>query len=428
MKFTATGDFLIHNGIPAQHPGVDAIASYIREADVRMTNLETTITAKPCYTNAYYCDTLLTTDPAKLDEVKRFGIEVCGCANNHSTDFGPDGLMETIHWLDEAGLKHCGTGSDLREASAPATVNTAEGSVALFSHACVNRKNESGRAGIEHDGIPGRPGVNALRRIEESLVTKEEMAFIRDLAKRTMVNAQEDLEKAYGVGELDDGTFSYGMQKFVLAEKTGKNTRCNETDMARAENAIRDAKLYHRYAVSMVHSHQFKALREDEPDYYLEEFAHRCIDAGSDAVVCTGNHLLKGIEIYKDRPVFYGLGNFIFQTEYVSRTSGDMMEMLGFPLSLTGAEVSRRRVEKGSASMERNQVFFLSVVPQWTITDGKLTDITLLPVELGLKEPWGLKGLPSPCAPEMVFEHLQEVCAPMGTKLAIDGGTIKVVL
>jgi poly-gamma-glutamate synthesis protein (capsule biosynthesis protein) len=40
-------------------------------------------------------------------------------------------------------------------------------------------------------------------------------------------------------------------------------------------------------------------------DYYVEEFAHRCIDAGADAVFGTGNHLLKGIEIYKGKPIFY---------------------------------------------------------------------------------------------------------------------------
>ena len=78
--------------------------------------------------------------------------------------------------------------------------------------------------------------------------------------------------------------------------------------------------------------------------------------------------------------------------------------------------------------MERNQIFYLSVVPKWTIEDGKLTEIKLLPIELGMKEPWGLRGFPSPVSPELVFENLQRVCKPFGTELKINGNTIDVVL
>lgn len=429
MKFAATGDFLIQISIPENHKGIESIRSFMSDADVRMTNLETTITNGDCYCNCYYCDTMLTASPKLLNDVKKLGIQVCGCANNHSTDYGIPGLLSTIKYLDEAGLEHCGIGHDMIEASGPATINTKEGNVAVFAQACLNRRNESGRAGYSHDGIPARPGVNCLRRVEESLVTKEQMDYIRTLASETMVNAQEELEKAYGVGDLEEpNTFSYGLQKFVVSEKTGKNTRVNEVDMVRTEKAIADAKLNHMYAITMIHSHQFKGRREEEVDYFIEEYAHRCIDAGADAVVGAGNHLLKGIEIYKGKPIFYCLGNFIFTTDYTSKTPADMMEMLGFPLSMTGAEVVKKRIAKGSASMERSQVFYLSVVPKWTMEKGVLKEIKLLPIELGLHEPKGLKGFPSPINPQLIFDTLQELSAPYGTELKINGDTIDVVL
>lgn len=428
MKFAATGDFLIQIPIPERHEGTEAIRDYMADADVRVTNLETTIGVGDCYANAYYPDASLMAAPEVLDSVKRFGIQACGCANNHTMDYAIPGVLSTMKFVDAAGLKRAGIGKDLNEASAPASVNTAEGNVALFAQVCLNKRNESGRAGYSHDGIPARPGVNGLRRIDESLVTAEQMAFIKQLAQETMVNAQEDLEKAYGYGELDDGTFNYGMSKFVVAEKTGRNSRCNPDDLARTVREIKNARLSHSYVLVQMHSHQFKARKEAEPDYYMEEFAHACIDAGADAVIGSGNHLLKGIEIYKDRPIFYGLANFIFQPDYVSKTPADMVEMYGFPLSLSGAEVSAKRVSKGSSSMERSQIFYLSVVPKWTIENGKLTELKLLPIELGLKQPWGLKGFPSPADPKMVFDHLQEVCEPMGTRLVINGSTIDVVL
>ena len=112
----------------------------------------------------------------------------------------------------------------------------------------------------------------------------------------------------------------------------------------------------------------------------------------------------------------------------MDKTPADIVEMYGFPLTMSGAEVSAARVAKSTASMERNQIFYLSVVPKWTIEDGKLTEIKLLPIELGMKAPWGLRGFPSPVSPELVFENLQRVCKPFGTELKINGNTIDVVL
>lgn len=96
MKFVATGDFLIHIPAPAHHAGLDAIAAYMRDADCRVTNLETTITEGECYANAYYPDASLTADPGVLDTVKRLGIQACGVANNHTMDYAIDGVLATM--------------------------------------------------------------------------------------------------------------------------------------------------------------------------------------------------------------------------------------------------------------------------------------------------------------------------------------------
>lgn len=42
------------------------------------------------------------------------------------------------------------------------------------------------------------------------------------------------------------------------------------------------------------------------------KYAHQFIDAGADVIVGHHSHLSKGIEIYKGKPIFYSLGNFIF--------------------------------------------------------------------------------------------------------------------
>ena len=288
--------------------------------------------------------------------------------------------------------------------------------------------NDSGRAGYSHDGIPARPGVNGLRHIDESLVTREQMDYIKQLAYDTMVNAEDDLGKAFGYAAPDDGTFTFGTVKFRVAEKTGKFSRCNENDMQRTEKAIAEAKKTHDYIVCSIHSHQFPAREEHEVDYYVEEFCHRCIDAGADAVFGTGTHQLKAIEIYKGKPIFYCLGNFFFHPEYVKRISADVIEGFGFPLELSGEEVVRRRKARATAAMEHSIPVYQSMIPFWSMEDGKLVSIKLLPVELGIHEPYGLRGFPSPAKPESIIDHLNMVCKPYGTQLKINGDYIEVVL
>src|SRR5207253_1392086 len=48
---------------------------------------------------------------------------------------------------------------------------------------------------------------------------------------------------------------------------------------------------------------------------WRRKLAHQIIDAGASIYVSHGTPRLEGIEIYKNCPIFYGLGNFIFQTK-----------------------------------------------------------------------------------------------------------------
>lgn len=428
ITFCASGDFLIHIPVPEDHPGAAALAKKIQTADVRLTNLETTVTEYDCYASSFSGGTPMTAAPALLEDVKRYGFQACGCANNHAMDFSVGGLLSTMKHLDAAGLKRAGIGTSLEEASAPATIETANGKVAFFAQTAVYYGNDSGRAGYGHDGILPRPGVNGLRHIDECLVTRRQMDELKQLAHDTMVNAEDELDAAFGYGKPDDGTFTFGSVKFRVSDKPGKFSRCNENDMQRTENAIRKARESYDYIVCSIHSHQFPGRKEQEVDYYVEEFCRRCIDAGADAVVGTGNHLLKGIEIYKGKPIFYCLGNFLFHPEYVTKISADVVEGFGFPLELSGEDVVRRRKARATASMETNPIVYQSMLPFWTMENGKLTEIRLLPIELGIHQPKGLRGFPAPAKPETIFSRLQEVCKPYGTNLKINGDYIQIVL
>ncbi len=46
------------------------------------------------------------------------------------------------------------------------------------------------------------------------------------------------------------------------------------------------------------------------------EFAHKLVDSGADVIEGHHPHVVQGIEMYKERPIFYSLGNFIFTSSH----------------------------------------------------------------------------------------------------------------
>ena len=52
---------------------------------------------------------------------------------------------------------------------------------------------------------------------------------------------------------------------------------------------------------------------------YMTEIAHAAIDAGADIVMGHGAHYALPVEIYKGRPIFYGLCNLVFGTGHRGR-------------------------------------------------------------------------------------------------------------
>jgi poly-gamma-glutamate synthesis protein (capsule biosynthesis protein) len=61
---------------------------------------------------------------------------------------------------------------------------------------------------------------------------------------------------------------------------------------------------------------------------YMEEIAHTAIDAGADAVVGHGPHYSLPVEVYRGKPIFYGLGSFSFHTGHGGRAHGDWIGMM----------------------------------------------------------------------------------------------------
>ncbi len=61
---------------------------------------------------------------------------------------------------------------------------------------------------------------------------------------------------------------------------------------------------------------------------YMTEIAHAAIDAGADIVMGHGPHYPLPVEVYKGKPIFYGLGNLSFRPAMRGRVHGDWIGML----------------------------------------------------------------------------------------------------
>ena len=65
-----------------------------------------------------------------------------------------------------------------------------------------------------------------------------------------------------------------------------------------------------------------------EPLQYMTDIAHTAIDAGADVVMGHGPHYPLPVEIYKGRPLFYGLGNLTFSAGHLGRRHAGWIGML----------------------------------------------------------------------------------------------------
>ena len=96
----------------------------------------------------------------------------------------------------------------------------------------------------------------------------------------------------------------------------------------------------------VVASHHW-GLRKDVLQY-MTEIAHAAIDAGADIVVGHGPHYSLPVEVYKGKPIFYGLGSFSFHTGHGGRKHGDWVGMLA------RVTLEERGVERASFQFVRH--------------------------------------------------------------------------
>ena len=396
------------------------LVELIEGSEVRFANLETTIHDREGYPYPFSGGTWAMASPAILEDLKKYGFNIYNAANNHSMDYSHNGLEATMRHLKEHDMKFAGIGMNLADAAAPVYLECRQGRVALI--AATATFHEAWAAGSQRMDMQGRPGVNPLRHDEKFFVTKEQLKALREIARDTLIDAQQELDIKEGFAVETPGAFKFAGHNFEEADRTYKQTSPDKRDMERIEASIREAKSQADYVLVSIHSHELGGLRKDYPAEFLKTFARNCIEAGASVVLGHGPHVLRGIELYKGGVIFYSLGNFIFENDTTTHQPADFYEKYGMPAdSQVGAGMDVRS-RGGKVGLGVNKDVWNSVIARWTAEDGKISRISLYPITLDQRLSRYRRGLPRLADDTAVLSRLKVLCDEMGTEMTIRDG------
>ena len=178
--------------------------------------------------------------------------------------------------------------------------------------------------------------------------------------------------------------------------------------------SVREGKQLADFMVVAIHCHvnsfAFQAYSHDNstPDF-LVELAHAVIDNGADVFVGHGVHTLRGIEIYKGKPIFYGISNFIYQNSPIPEIT----------------DPSRPDTSLLDRTHQPDNKEALLTTSRYE--GGQLVEVRLYPVDLGIDgtRPVSRNGQPLAASPEQavrILKLVQDLSKPCGTSIAIENG------
>lgn len=424
MRFVATGDAFITRRL-ASSPTLWSLADIVRDADARFTNFEV-LTPGDAFPNAVSGGTWAKAPEGVIGDLQTLGFNMLTWSNNHTLDYAYDGLANTQAALDRSGIVHAGVGRNLAEAAAPRYLECAMGRVALIG--ICSTFHETAAAGQQRPDMQGRPGINPLRFTTTYSVPREQLDALARIAEECGVNDGMKMRIKAGFGKAPEaGTVVLGDHKFKEGP-TGVTTEANKADVARTLAGISEARRQGDYVLVSLHAHEAMGTDKSAPAAFLVDFSRACIDAGAHAVIGHGPHVLRGIEMYKGRPIFHSLGNFIFHNETISHLPQDFYDKFQMGLTENVADAIDKRSDTNTKGFAADPWAWKSVVARWNMVGDATNLIELIPIELGFGVERSRRGTPRLSEDETILPHLAKLSEPFGTRIVIDGGVGRVVL
>ncbi|HXV80469.1 MAG TPA: CapA family protein [Candidatus Binatia bacterium] len=420
-----------------------ALREIINGCDAGFANLEGTVHTWDEGTPGITQGTFMTTEPKLLEELQWLGINMVSCANNHAFDYGEGGVLANIRHLDEAGMVHAGTGKNLAEARAPGYLDTPNGRVALIATTAAFR--QWNQAGEQRPDLRGRAGVNPLGFETTYRVDQAAFEQLQRVSRELGFEMNKERARKHFYSDKEvPGDRAVELillgNRYMLDKGFSISTKANPRDLDHNLRWIREARRQADWVVVSAHCHEFggetlltartRGQLEETAEFFTD-FAHQAIDAGADVFVGHGSHFPMGIEIYQAKPIFYSVGNFIFQNETVGFFPADAYERFDLDLRATPSDFLDARTSGGKKGHPSDPAYWENMFAVCRFNEKKLKEIKIIPIDQGFGRPRPQRGRPLLAEGEVakrVIERVSRLSRRYGTKiLSRDGvGVVEV--
>ncbi|KAL7956712.1 hypothetical protein V8C34DRAFT_315476 [Trichoderma compactum] len=424
---------------------VVAVGDLIQMSDITFANNENTIVDRLTFRGPI---AHMEADKDVADNWKNMGIDMVTRANNHTFDCGDPGLVRNPERLRRVGIDYVGTDYNTVETRLARFKTTPKGIVG-FIGAYSETENYS-----QPVGVPTRDPIvvtadqlDQLRAMLDSIIARrsevprplgipkpdpkesvlvfgrqcqvknasaevdEEVAGIKKRLEHhhgskgaiTYKNNSLHLNQLRAIAGVEASDSADTLEAFDLrfrvASKPGEyGYEMEPQDLRDILREVRSGKQFSDFLSVTIHWHQhrfsFQHYSFDHyPADYQIDFAHQVIDNGADFFFAHGVNTLKGVEIYKGKPIFYGVSNFVNENRWAWLDAPENKEAL-----LVSADYA----------------------------EGKLSRVLVYPADLGRTYRNGsMIGTPTKPAPEVANDILGRLCEysqPFGTKITIEDG------
>jgi poly-gamma-glutamate capsule biosynthesis protein CapA/YwtB (metallophosphatase superfamily) len=367
IVITCVGDMIFNEQISRlSEPDHRQLLRIMQEADIAYGNLEFSINGHPELQRPFYNFRA----PAEFAwEVAAIGINLVSLANNHALDFGPEGLTDCLQALDRANITYAGAGLTLAAAHAPGT-----------------------------------------KKVQSQ---KTRFALLSYMRYWTMKFRCSDAN-APSLATIDPAVI-------LVAGADGKVEALEgplESDVKTMEDDIVLAKRHSDIVIVALHNHDLSHHRaygiQDQTPANDQIMYRRAIDAGADMVIGSGPHVLRAIEIYKGKPIFFSLSDFIYQYRTPDKIPIDLIHQ-------RDGEIERPANMSVWDRRDPPQIFE-GVMLRMTINGEKLKRIELIPVAIDDEGPlYGVPRLAGEKRGDEIIATLRRLSLPANTKIVSKG-------
>jgi poly-gamma-glutamate capsule biosynthesis protein CapA/YwtB (metallophosphatase superfamily) len=257
IQLVAVGDVFLNREHP--HESFAHVGHLLREGDITFGNSEGTYAVDP--TADADMVAAIIAPPSNVAALGQAGFDIMSVANNHINDWGRAGMHSTIDALRRQGILPVGFGRHVEEAFAPVYMNVGDSRVAFVAASMIGSWNAA--ASVDRDGV----------------AMLEVATQYRDLHRQP------------------------GSPPHVRSQLT-------EAAAVRVASCFDEASRHADFVVASFHwgVHCFPASLAE----YEGTLARLAIDHGADVILGHHQHIIKGIDFYKGKPILHGLGNFAF--------------------------------------------------------------------------------------------------------------------